>query len=112
MDVAGDAMKLTREDGGELTRVEVSGELDVASGDALRGAVSEALDEGAQRVVLDLADVEFLDSAGLAAVLDIARTAHRRGREFSVSSPSGSEARLVIDLSGTGPMLGLDGTRP
>jgi anti-anti-sigma factor len=109
--VAGDPIQLTTQDDGALTRVEVSGELDVASGDALRGAVTEALDAGAQRVVLDLADVEFLDSAGLAAVLDIARTTHGRGREFSVTSPSGSEARLVIDLSGTGPMLGLDGTR-
>jgi len=109
--VAGDGITLTREDEGALARVEVSGELDVASGEELRGVVGEVLDAGAERLVLDLADVEFLDSAGLAAVLDVARTAHGRGTEFSVSSPSGSEARLVIDLSGTASMLGLDRTR-
>lgn len=101
-------LQLTRHDDQGTTRLDVAGELDVASGEELRGAVNQALDGGAERVVVDLASVEFLDSAGLAAVLDVARTAHRLGREFAVTSPSGSEARLVIDLSGTGPMLGLD----
>lgn len=104
----GTDLQLTRRDEDGTTRLAVAGELDVATGHELRDAVGEALEGGAQRIVVDLASVEFLDSAGLAAVLDAARTAQRLGREFAVSSPSGSEARLVIDLSGTGPILGLD----
>ena len=43
----------------------LSGELDMASAPRLRTALERLLDAGAERVVLDVADLSFCDSAGL-----------------------------------------------
>jgi anti-sigma B factor antagonist len=45
--------------------VRVGGELDVATGPALRSALIELVEGGARHVVLDLAEVPFVDSSAL-----------------------------------------------
>ena len=92
---------------GPDTRVELSGELDVASGGELKDAVRGAVEGGAESVVVDLGAVSFMDSLGLAALLSAARSAGSGGARFSVTSPHGSEARLLIELSGVDGALGL-----
>jgi anti-anti-sigma factor len=64
---------------GTTTIVSVSGELDLSSAPGLNGAVAEIINMADESVVLDLAMVEFVDSAGLHAVLGIAR--HARARD-------------------------------
>jgi anti-sigma B factor antagonist len=47
----------------------VNGELDLASAALFRERVGEALGTGARDLVIDLTDVEFIDSSGLGALL-------------------------------------------
>ena len=54
--------------------VHAHGELDVAGAPAFRQALGEATATGRPQVVVDLADVAFLDSAGLAVVFGTQRT--------------------------------------
>lgn len=54
---------------GESSRIlRVSGEIDLASGDALRAAVLKTLAMGATFLLVDLSDVDFIDVAGLRTV--------------------------------------------
>jgi anti-sigma B factor antagonist len=46
----------------------LAGELDLASAPGLRTAIQQKLDTGAQRLVLDLTDLSFCDSAGLSVM--------------------------------------------
>jgi anti-anti-sigma factor len=69
--------------------------------------MQRAADGGAQTVELDLRDVSFLDSSGLAAILHGARDLSAHGVRIAARSPRGSEARLVIEMAGVGPLLGL-----
>ena len=101
-------MEVLVHDDAPAVRLEVAGELHVATEGELRKAVGRALDEGAEQVVVDLARVTFIDSAGLAALLGLAQGAGARGAAFGVASPPGSEARLLIELSGTQRALGLE----
>jgi anti-sigma B factor antagonist len=54
--------------------VEVHGEIDVLSAPAFRTALAEAVATGRPVVVVDLAHVAFMDSAGLAVVFGAQRT--------------------------------------
>ncbi len=54
--------------------VEAHGELDVLSAPAFRTAMADAVGTGQPLVVVDLAHVQFVDSAGLAVVFGAQRT--------------------------------------
>ena len=50
-------------------RLRLSGELDLASSPVLTDAVSEACSADAKEIVLDIGQLEFIDSTGLRAIL-------------------------------------------
>jgi anti-anti-sigma factor len=54
---------------GERVRIVLQGEMDLANADSAASIVSEALDSG-KRVLVDLAKLEFLDSTGIALLVD------------------------------------------
>jgi len=92
---------------GDTARFTLDGDLDLTSGQTVRDAVCEGLDAGAREVVLDLAGVKFLDSAGLNALLNTARDVDRRGAALRCDAPHGGEPRVVIDLAGVTKLLNL-----
>jgi anti-sigma B factor antagonist len=88
-------------------RLELHGELDIGTAPVLEDAVDQALEDGCREVVLDLGPTTLLDSSGLGALLRAARTVGDRHATMAVVSPPGSEARLVIEMSRTGSVVGL-----
>ena len=56
------------------------GELDIAATPDLRQRVEEALDDGTQRLLLDLGGVTFIDSIALAAIVAAKRRLGPDGR--------------------------------
>lgn len=58
--------------------VALSGELDLASASDFREFALQALDRS-RRVVLDISDLEFLDSSGVKAILRVAEEACPHG---------------------------------
>lgn len=60
------------------TLVEVAGEIDLESSDALREQLSELFDGGHHRLILDMQGVTFLDSSGLRALIDCLERAQRQ----------------------------------
>jgi anti-anti-sigma factor len=73
----------------------VSGELDLASAPELRRRVSAELASGTARVELDLGGVEFVDAAGLRALVELSEAAAAAGTRLVVRTPSPSVCRLV-----------------
>ena len=81
-----------------------AGEIDIASVAPFRQAVLDALDAEPDRLVIDLADVTFLDSTGL-SVLAAALKGQRAGdRRLCVVNPA-PVVRRAIDLVGLGLLL-------
>lgn len=60
-------------------RVQLRGELDRATAGRLVEIVGALAVPGTARVRLDLADLDFIDAAGLAALLQIHTSLHRHG---------------------------------
>jgi anti-sigma B factor antagonist len=87
--------------------LELHGELDIGAAPQLDRAVDEALGDGCREFVLDLGATTLLDSAGLGALIRAAREVDARKGTMAVVSPPGSEARVVIEMSRTGSVVGL-----
>lgn len=88
-------------DAGAVT-LRVSGQLDVATESVLREAVRQAIDDGADRLVLDLSQLDFMDSSGLAVLL----VAAREVTHFEIRNPTEVVQRLITlaGLAQTLPM--------
>jgi anti-anti-sigma factor len=71
------------------------GELDMSAVGRAREAIEQAESGGANLLVLDLSELEFIDSTGLEVVLRAARRAHDDGRRLIVQRPSRYVRRLL-----------------
>lgn len=87
--------------GSEATpRIELHGELDLATADAVRTELADVTG-GADRVELDLLGLEFLDSSGLAVLIELA------GRVDLAVVAISDPARRVVVATGLEDVLGM-----
>jgi anti-sigma B factor antagonist len=90
---------VTEHENGRLL-VTVRGELDLATAPELEALVLPALDAGG-RVLLDLHELDFMDSSGVRVLVAAHARADRDGERFAVLRPRGeSEVSRIIDVSG------------
>jgi anti-anti-sigma factor len=89
-------------DGG--LRLELIGELDLMVADRLTARLHELKLERRQ-VWLDLAQLTFIDSSGLRAVILAISDSRRNGGMLEVSREVSDPVRRVIDIVGVGPHL-------
>ncbi len=80
-------------------RLALSGELDIATAPALQGAVETALAGGAQRLLIDLAGLSFVDSSGLRLFILLSQRAPQEGWTLELTRP-GEAARSVFRMTG------------
>jgi anti-sigma B factor antagonist len=86
------AVERSRNDGYELLTVE--GELDIATAPRMLGALNEAIADMDAPLVVDLTDVVFMDSTGLALLMNARRRVVRLGHGFAIICPTGPIARV------------------
>jgi anti-sigma B factor antagonist len=85
------------------------GELDVQSVDELRARLNEALDAGSKRIVVDLAEVSFIDSLSLSALVGARRKLGDDGRLAVVAAHE--YVRLILQATGLEQVLDVFETR-
>jgi anti-sigma B factor antagonist len=86
------AVERSRSDGYELLTVE--GELDIATAPRMIGVLNEAIAEMASPLVVDLTHVVFMDSTGLALLMNARARVVRQGHGFAIICPTGPIARV------------------
>jgi anti-sigma B factor antagonist len=86
------AVERSRIDGCELLSVE--GELDIATAPRMIAALNEAFASLSFPLVVDLSRVDFMDSTGLALLMNAHRRAMRRGHGFAICCPNGPLSRV------------------
>jgi stage II sporulation protein AA (anti-sigma F factor antagonist) len=79
--------------------VVVSGELDVASGPRLEQELAKTDSSDAELVILDLRELEFIDSTGLSILIKAHQQAEASGRRFAVVRGR-SQVQRLLGLTG------------
>jgi anti-sigma B factor antagonist len=95
---ASDLLLETRDDG-TTASVTVHGSLESATADEFRQRLRELIDAGHGRVDLDLADVWFVDGAGVGVLVGALKAQHEVGGELVVTATS-APVRSVLKVAG------------
>ena len=85
-------------------QVAVTGELDLVSASQLEETLKREL-LADNDVLLDLSDMDFIDSTGLHAIVESVRTAKSVGRKLKLSAELPAHARRLMEIVGLLPFI-------
>ena len=87
-------MKIDERTVGDVVILDLHGKILIGEGDdALREAVNRLADGGKTKILLNLADVPYVDSAGLGEIVRCYTTVSQQGREAEAPEPHGQDPR-------------------
>jgi len=86
--------------------VSICGEFDLATLPHWRNRFSSLLDDGVLDVTVDMAELDFIGSSGLKALVDALNTLRARGGQLKLRSPTRSAWR-VLEITGLTALFGL-----
>ena len=86
----------------------LTGELDVVSAPDLDLCLNEVMAEAHDRVVLDLSELSFVDSAGMSVLIKARQDADSSGRTLVLGRPT-EQVHRVFALVGLADWLTFDG---
>jgi len=104
---SGVTMSLTIEVDEQVTPtvLAVSGELDISTAPDLAAVAEERIAEGDSSLVVDLSELTFCDSAGLATFVRIHRRLRDEGGRFALAAPMPAVSR-ILEVTGLRDVFG------
>jgi anti-anti-sigma factor len=81
----------------------LDGELDMASAPRLQDAIDASLD-ATPLVVLDLQQLQFIDSTGLRVILSARARSRQRGQELAIT-PGSQQVQRLLSVTGVSDQL-------
>lgn len=90
-------MKYEIRDAGNVAVVALEGDVDLEQSPTARKVLLECVEQG-RDVVVDMASVTYIDSSGIASLVEALQTARRKGTAFALAAVSTS-ARRVLELA-------------
>jgi anti-sigma B factor antagonist len=99
---------LTSQDDGKTQLFALHGSLDIATSPSLRAALLEAAEHERHTIVVDLTDLDFLDSTGLGALIG----AHKRAAESNGSLRLVAQEGQILRLLRITGLLSVLGVYP
>jgi anti-sigma B factor antagonist len=90
----------------------LEGEVDMSNADDLGAAITARVSSEAQALVLDLAAVAYLDSAGIHVLFDLRERLTRRGQQIRLVLGPDSPISTALEYAGVQRTLGASETVP
>ncbi len=81
-------MQIVTHEKGAISVVEVAGRIDSQTAPELEGALKQLVEADKTQIVLDLAGVEYMSSAGLRAMVSTLKAVKRVNGDLRVANPS------------------------
>ena len=79
--------------------MKLTGELDIASAPELRDSLAGQSEEPGRSILVDLAEVTYLDSTGISVLVVAAKRVRSEGGSFMVANASGA-VRRILEITG------------
>jgi len=93
---------------GDVPGIALAGEVDIAVAKQVEAALDDGIRASAGAFVVDLCDVEFLDSSGVSLLMRARALLGREERELVVVCPSGPVRRIFEVAGGLGLLAVFD----
>jgi len=84
---------------GEISVLGLSGDVDVYTCSILRDAIIHSIDQGDQRMVINMANVNYIDSSGLGTLVGGLRRVKQNDGHLAISSAT-PRIRKVLKITG------------
>ena len=94
----------------DVPGIALAGEVDIAVAKQVEAALDDGIRDSAGAFVVDLCDVEFLDSSGIGLLMRARALLGREERELVVVCPPGP-VRRIFEVAGVVDLLALFDTR-
>ncbi len=88
---------IQRDERQSFTVLSITGDLDIVGAPELRKAVIQAVADGVRRLILDLSDLDFVDSVGLGVVVGALKRLRQRDGDLAVVCPV-ARIRRVFEI--------------
>jgi anti-anti-sigma factor len=88
----------------------ISGQIDMSNAASLAAAILDAVDNRSAGLVLDVREVDYMDSAGVSLLADLQKRLGWRGQRFGVIAFPGSRPLQVLALAGADGLIPFDRT--
>jgi anti-anti-sigma factor len=86
------------EERGDVVVARVTGELDIAGSAHTGERIADAVPTSALVLVVDLMELEFIDSSGVAMLFGLARRLASRRQQLRVAAPPGGPVSRVLEI--------------
>jgi anti-sigma B factor antagonist len=94
-----DLAQIAVHDEDELRVVTVAGEVDASNAEDLRAAALEDFPNTPQGMILDLRELSYIDSAGIAFIFEAAERLERRGQALALVVAPDAVFRRALDVT-------------
>lgn len=78
----------------------LTGEIDISNTERIGRAVTQAMSNRSLALILDLSEVDFIDSAGIRLIYQLREDLRARGQALRLVIPSGSPTTEALNLAG------------
>jgi anti-anti-sigma factor len=99
-------VEILMRDGVSVARVR--GEIDLSNADAIFSTLARAGASAPDGVIVDLSEVEYLDSAGVRLLFRLARALGEANRTLRTVVPGDATIRRVLELANMQEQIGVD----
>lgn len=92
-------MEYTCQTTGDLLEASLAGRLTFETQKVFRDMVEDLKNSDANRWIINLSDLEFIDSAGLGLLLRAKAVSEQEGHQIFLRPPSEGQVRKMLDVS-------------
>ena len=79
--------------------VRLDGDIDISNANDLGDALTASIGNDVPGLVLDLSELDYLDSAGVHLILDLAGRLRTRRQQLHAVAPADAPLRVVLDIT-------------
>jgi anti-anti-sigma factor len=92
------AVEIEQERDGQVVVARLRGELDISGAVPTGTQIADAVPSSARGLVVDMTELDFIDSSGISMLFSLARRVGSRRQELRVVAPPGEPVARVLDI--------------